>query len=224
MAPISSHVAEAPHTGVIELVRRRRSQALHSLGSRVAALGVSANALTIIGAALCILSGLLVSQGSSLVSVGLLFLLGSSMDAIDGTVARLSHRPSRWGAYLDTMCDKVGEVGLILGLLWRIDQTNTARALCLAAVMCLLSSYSKSAAGEKGIIVPWPEAKIVGRTIRVLILGVGLLVVSLLGLSVESGIFMVAAALSCFGALVLCIRTLRVLRHSTGRFRDRDSH
>jgi CDP-diacylglycerol--glycerol-3-phosphate 3-phosphatidyltransferase len=214
MTLIPSHVVDAAPTGALA-PRRRHTSALHSLARRAVALGVSANALTLIGAALCVLSGLLVSQGSSLVSVGLLFLLGSSMDAIDGTVARLSHRPSRWGAYLDTMCDKVGEVGLILGLLWRVEQTDTARALCLATVMCLLSSYSKAAAGEKGIIFPWPEARVVGRTIRVLILGVGLLVVSLLGLSEESGIFMVAGALSLFGALVLCLRTLRVQHHST---------
>ena len=39
-------------------------------------------------------------------------------DTLDGTMARLSGRSSRWGAFLDSTLDRVGDAAIFTALLW----------------------------------------------------------------------------------------------------------
>jgi len=39
-------------------------------------------------------------------------------DTLDGTMARLSGRSSRWGAFLDSTLDRVGDAAIFTSLLW----------------------------------------------------------------------------------------------------------
>ena len=77
-------------------------------------LGVSANALTVIGMLVGVVAALLVLNGYTLAGFVVLWLSGL-IDAADGTLARLT-RPSALGAILDITFDRVVEVAMIVAL------------------------------------------------------------------------------------------------------------
>src|SRR5271157_4006830 len=75
------------------------------------------NAVTIIGLALSVAVGFLLSQGSFLIAVVVLLLAGLA-DTVDGELARQSHRTHRMGAFLDSSFDRLAEFSLFFGLFW----------------------------------------------------------------------------------------------------------
>ena len=78
---------------------------LNAQGARLAALGVTANQITLLGLALGLLSAALIACGA--VGWALLPLLASRLaDGLDGAVARAG-TPSDFGGYLDIVCDFV---------------------------------------------------------------------------------------------------------------------
>lgn len=130
----------------------------------------AATAITCLGALLCVGSGVTAALGGSLWAVLVLFVGGSVCDALDGRIARITTSTSYFGAWLDMVCDKVGEAALIIGLSWRTGDLATNRLLALAAVLGLLTSYSKATAVETRALLNWSEVKIIGRTLRVIVL------------------------------------------------------
>ena len=84
-------------------LRRIVDPALHSLAGDVAKAGVSANALTILGAIFGVGAGVCITQGGF--SAALVFIiLNRFLDGLDGAVARING-PTEMGGYLDTLAD-----------------------------------------------------------------------------------------------------------------------
>jgi len=84
-------------------LRRIVDPALHSLAGGVAKAGVSANALTILGAIFGVGAGVCITQGGF--SAALVFIiLNRFLDGLDGAVARING-PTEMGGYLDTLAD-----------------------------------------------------------------------------------------------------------------------
>jgi CDP-diacylglycerol--glycerol-3-phosphate 3-phosphatidyltransferase len=84
---------------------------------------------------------------------GLIILLMAPLDALDGTMARLSGQSSKWGAFTDSVTDRWSEIFIFMGLLYYyLGQGN--RLLCLlvfaAAAGSLMVSYTKSRAETLG--------------------------------------------------------------------------
>lgn len=77
-------------------------------------LGISANALTVIGMLTGVAAAIFVLQGKPLVGFALLWLSGL-IDAADGTLARLT-TPSPLGAILDITFDRVVEIAVIVAI------------------------------------------------------------------------------------------------------------
>ena len=77
-------------------------------------LGISANALTVIGMLTGVTAAIFVLQGKPLVGFAVLWLSGL-IDAADGTLARLT-RPSPLGAILDITFDRVVEIAVIVAI------------------------------------------------------------------------------------------------------------
>ena len=73
------------------------------IGKRLAALGISANAVTLSGLALGLCSAVLIGLGLPTIALVPL-LLGRVADGLDGAVARAS-QSSDYGGYLDIVCD-----------------------------------------------------------------------------------------------------------------------
>lgn len=98
-----------------------------------------------------------------------LALAGVIADCIDGDLARITGRTSRWGAFLDSVLDRWIDSSLVLGLWWSAPgRLGTVAALAL--VGSLLTSYTRARAQSLGVDCP---DGIGGRDSRLLVLVVG---------------------------------------------------
>ncbi len=168
-----------------------------------------ANCVSAIGLFLCVAAGLYAANHSSLVFVALLFLLGALCDVLDGLVARWLKEASPWGAYVDALCDKLGEIAVLLGLACRVDDPGTIRWLMAAAALSLVGSYQKPLVAEKGRPMPWPEARYLGRGLRVSVMVIGLLICGLHSAG-DASLRSLAQALTMTAGLIFVWREKRI--------------
>ena len=89
---------------------------------RLAAAGISANAVTVAAAVVsCMLGALLVvcaqtGRAAAFFALPVWMLLRMALNAIDGLLAREHHMESTLGAYLNELCDVVSDAALYLPL------------------------------------------------------------------------------------------------------------
>ena len=79
------------------------------------ALGLTPNAITVLGFSISLAAAILVGAGF-LVAGGAVFLAGSLLDLMDGAVARLTGRVTKFGALLDSVMDRLGEAAILMGM------------------------------------------------------------------------------------------------------------
>jgi CDP-L-myo-inositol myo-inositolphosphotransferase len=86
---------------------------------RLLAIQVRANPLTLANLGLLMLSGLLLALGAHeptlMIAGGILVQLSSALDGVDGEIARVSGRTSQLGAVLDAVCDRYGDLAVLIG-------------------------------------------------------------------------------------------------------------
>jgi CDP-diacylglycerol--glycerol-3-phosphate 3-phosphatidyltransferase len=127
--------------------------------------------LTISSLILIIMAGGVLSQNQMVIG-GVLLLLGGVLDGIDGELARVTKRETRFGAFLDSICDHGGDFALNLGLLWLYLHSQTEVILIFVAMFgSLFGSQVRSRAGMVGIDVK--EVGLFTRFERNLILIIG---------------------------------------------------
>ena len=81
------------------------------------ALGhINPNILTVIGVALNVGCGLLFGYGSFF-SAGIALIIANLFDMLDGQVARLSGRVTRFGGFLDSSLDRLSDMVVFVGLM-----------------------------------------------------------------------------------------------------------
>ena len=100
------------------------------------------------------------------------FFLATFLDFIDGAVARKTETTTKKGAYLDTICDRYVEGIVFFGFLFLALPKFLFPAyiwifLCLFGA--LLTTYSKAAAKEKGLIEKELKKGFVGRGERMIL-------------------------------------------------------
>lgn len=111
---------------------------LNAQGARLAALGVTANQVTLAGLAFGLAAAVLIALG--LTGWALLPLLASRLaDGLDGAVAR-RHAPSDFGGYLDITCDFVFYGAVPLAFVALAPEANG-----LAGAFLLCSFYTNGA-------------------------------------------------------------------------------
>jgi CDP-diacylglycerol---glycerol-3-phosphate 3-phosphatidyltransferase len=125
------------------------------LGTRLAALGVTADAVTVFGT-LGAVAGALVFYTRGVFFVGTLVIWFFVMlDMVDGAVARARGGSSRFGAVLDSTMDRVADAAVFGALLWWFAGPGDSRPLLLAALLCLVLgtviSYVKARAEGAGL-------------------------------------------------------------------------
>ena len=116
-------------------------------------LGVTADTLTVFGVILSGGVGGLLADGQSVLG-GVVVLLAGPLDAVDGTLARLSGVKSKFGAFLDSTSDRYAE-GFVLGglLIYGLRMHNDWVALLalLALWGSFMVSYTRSRAETLGV-------------------------------------------------------------------------
>lgn len=123
--------------------------AMYRLARPVAATGVPPDAVTLAGA---VVSGAAVAaagQGGRWVLVAaVLVAVSGAMDNLDGAVAVMTQRTTRWGYVLDSLVDRVSDA-LYLVALWLV---GAPAAVCVAAgVLMGLQEYTRARAGQAGM-------------------------------------------------------------------------
>ena len=169
----------------------------------LARLGLSPNAVTLLGLLGAVASAILLSIGA-FAAGGAVLLLAAVFDMFDGALARATGRESRFGALLDSTADRVSEAAVLLGLLVHfLGESSEAGAILVYVALAgsILVSYVRARAG--GLRVDC-DVGLVTRPERVVALGIGLIVGQWWSLAV----FLVLAAI---GALTFITTLQRVL-------------
>ncbi len=113
----------------------------------------------------------------------ILFILASFIDIVDGSVARVTGRVTKFGAYLDTTIDRYIEGIIVFGLLFASlpNLVISGFTISLPALIFIylfggmMTTYAKSAAKEKELVDKELRGGILERAERLLILFVGIL-------------------------------------------------
>jgi len=140
-----------------------------------ARVGIHANTLTLIGCLLNIVVAVVIATGH--IRLGGILLIGASaFDALDGTLARRVQRPTKFGAFLDSVLDRVSEAAILLGIAWwylHLEQPNMVGAFLayVAIVGSTMVSYARARGEGLGIS---SKVGLLTRVERCLVLIVGL--------------------------------------------------
>ena len=158
---------------MLNLLRAPIGKAIAPLGRSLAHAGVSPDMVTVAGTIGATVSAL-VFYPRGIFFVGTLFIWGFVMfDMVDGAVARAGGLSSRFGAVLDSSCDRVADAAVFATLAWwfaRHDQPALLAASLLCLVLGSLTSYIKARAEGAGFTC---NVGIAERTERLIIVLVG---------------------------------------------------
>jgi len=146
-----------------------------AIGRSVGRLGITPNMVSLAGAAGNVAAAVLVARGQ-LLAAGLVYLLFSALDLVDGAVARATGKASPFGAVFDAVLDRASEAVVLAACAWYFGEREQdwQVAACFAALLGSVAvSYLRARAEVEG--VPMREG-LFRRQERVAVLGLGLLI------------------------------------------------
>ena len=160
------------------------------------ALKLTPNAITLLAFGITVVSAVLVALGYLWIG-GIVFLVGSGLDLMDGALARLTGTASPFGALLDSVFDRLGEAALFVGLAVNALRADySERQLLLFITVLLLAlifsqgvSYLRARGEGLGV---FSRAGLMTRPERVVLIGIGLLIDQMIW------VLVLIAAVSCF--------------------------
>lgn len=178
--------------------------------------GLTADMVTIIGAAGAVLAALTLFPMGQLFAGTLVVWFFVHFDMYDGAVARLSGGGSRFGAVLDATCDRISDGAVFCGLGWWAVFGLGSAPLTVATLICLVTSqvisYIKARAEASGLrgdggFIERPERLII------VLVGAGLSDLPVFGLpwALHAAMWLLAVA-----SLVTCAQRLHTVRTSPG--------
>ena len=88
------------------------------IGKALSRAGLSANAVTVIGFLITLVSAYVIAVGHH-ITAGLVLVGGALFDTLDGVVARATGTSSKRGAFLDSTLDRLSDAAIFTGLIWR---------------------------------------------------------------------------------------------------------
>lgn len=140
----------------------------------VAKTGISPNIVTTLGLLVALVTAWVLSTGHFFLG-GFLVLVSGAFDMLDGAVARISGKSTRFGAILDSTFDRLSEAALFLGLLAYYANQGSFQEIVLvgaALVGSMLTSYVRARAEGLGLKC---EVGFFTRPERVILLAIGLI-------------------------------------------------
>lgn len=127
---------------------------LDPIGAFLNRLGLTPNAITLLGLVGTTIGAYIISQGK-MTTGGIALFLSVLVDALDGTMARLRGESSDFGGFVDSVSDRYAELITFGGLLYYfLSQENYPGVMVTfaAAAGSLLVSYVKARAEGLGFI------------------------------------------------------------------------
>ncbi len=135
--------------------------------------GVTPNALTVMGFLVSVAAGVLVALGHFLAG-GLVMLFAGAFDLMDGPVARVTGKTSRFGGFLDSTLDRLSEAAVLAGILayYAYNQGTWESLLAYGCfVGSVMVSYLRARAEGLGLKC---EVGLFTRVERVIVMSIGL--------------------------------------------------
>ncbi len=125
------------------------------LAGRLLRAGVTPDAVTLVGTVGVVVGSLaFLSRGMFLLGT-VVAVLSVITDMLDGAMARERGAGSRFGAWLDSTCDRVADAAVFCSLAWWFTGDGADRLLAAVALYCLVSgavvSYAKARAEGLGL-------------------------------------------------------------------------
>ena len=194
---VPDRVAEGARAGIGPLARS------------LAGMGISANAVTIVGGVLSLIGAGLLAAGMPLPAL-LVLLIGTIADTLDGQIAKASGGGTRLGAFLDSTVDRVADGALFVGA--AASGANLGQPLLLwsslvALVASFLVPYVRAKAESLGVSASVGPAP---REARIVIFLIGLAAWALFALQ---ALFVAAVlALAVLSSITFILRVVHVGR------------
>jgi len=176
---------------------RRRDTAmarrLEVLRDKLVASRLTPNQISMTGFVLNVIAAVLVWQHEFFIG-GVVFIIGSICDTLDGGYSRMSGKGTPFGAFLDSTLDRIVEGFVLTAIAVTFTQDRNELAVAatfIAALASLVVSYTRARAEALGV-----ECKvgIADRLVRVIIISAGLIFADLGAL--EPAMYVLAALTS----------------------------
>jgi CDP-diacylglycerol--glycerol-3-phosphate 3-phosphatidyltransferase len=192
-------------------VKRLTRSAAEGPARALGRLGFTPNALTLIGSVLTASVGLLTAQGWFAVA-GVCLWVFSTLDTLDGALARATDRVSTFGAFFDSVCDRYADAAVYLGLTWWYASVGYPLGVLLAGV-ALIGSFmvSYARARAEGLGLQAAEVGWFQRPERIILLGLGLIVAQF----VPVVLLWTLAAMALLTTITVIQRVLHVRRSAS---------
>jgi CDP-diacylglycerol--glycerol-3-phosphate 3-phosphatidyltransferase len=137
------------------LARVRVNRVTDPIGRWLVGHGVAPDVVTVIGTVGTVAAALWFLPRNQLFVGTLVITLFVLFDLVDGAMARARGHGTRFGAVLDSTCDRVADGAVFAALTWWCLGVGDDRALGVAALVCLVAgqlvSYIKARAEGAGL-------------------------------------------------------------------------
>lgn len=166
---------------------------------------ITPNQITVVGAAMNLAAALLLAQ-ERLVVAGVVFVVASCFDMLDGALARLAQKVTPFGAFLDSTLDRASEGAILVAVAYvfaRQGHPVDVAITMVALLGSLLVSYTRARAEALGL-----ECKVglMSRPERIVLMAIGLF------FNVLPYVIYILAALTTFTVIQRVVHTYRELR------------
>jgi CDP-diacylglycerol--glycerol-3-phosphate 3-phosphatidyltransferase len=182
----------------------------------LASLGVTPNMISVAGFGGNVAAAILAASGE-FIAAGVVMLVFSALDLLDGALARKTGTVTKFGAVFDSVLDRLSEAAVLAGLLYHFSQLGdhtTEVALCYAAMVgSIMVSYVRARA--EGIGLELREG-LFTRAERVLLLAGALILAPILHDDIVLGALWILAVLSLFTASQRVFSVWQKLREDGG--------
>jgi phosphatidylglycerophosphate synthase len=150
-----------------------------SVAALLARLRITPNAVTVVGALLATITPFLIVS-RQFIPFGLCVFLVGLLDGVDGAIARMTRKMTKWGGLLDSTLDRYGDCIIFIAYLFSpmtapLGQTEVLFMqfrmwVCIAIIGSLMVSYTR--AKSEAIGVKKCNIGIAARSERLLILSI----------------------------------------------------
>lgn len=167
-------------------------------------LRVTPNQVTIAGTVLNLGAAALV-VADHLIYAGIVFLVAGCFDMLDGALARLAQKVTRFGAFLDSTLDRVSEGAMLAAIAYLLASRGHSvdvALVVLALLGSLLVSYTRARAESLGLDC---KVGLMSRPERIILIALGLF------FNVLSYVIYIMVALTAFTVIQRVVHTYRQL-------------
>jgi CDP-diacylglycerol---glycerol-3-phosphate 3-phosphatidyltransferase len=150
------------------------SKLLGPLARLLLRLGVSPDAVTVVGTLGVAFGALFFFPRGQLLTGVLVITAFVFSDMVDGLMARMTGRTSAWGAFLDSTLDRLGDAAIFGGLVLYFMGPGESTAWAALALYCLVmgsvTSYARARAESLGMEAKGGIAERADRLVAILVM------------------------------------------------------